>query len=177
MIDFFSSDNINRYSRLALAQFLIFFLFLLSVISYSISLSDVVRPYFILMGIYFWSIYRPTLLSILYVFVLGLLFDFILNYPIGLHSLLFIIVQWAVRNQRLFFLGQPYMIVWLGFSFTCLAVMLAEWLFFTVMKGGGFDMTTVFYGLLISTFIFPLITLLFNLIYRILPPSPQSHLL
>ncbi len=177
MSDFFSSQNITWFRYLALAQMIIFLLFLLGLISYSISYSDAVRPYFIVICIYFWSIYRPTLLSPAYVFILGLLFDFILNYPVGLHAMLFVIVQWVIRDQRLFFLGQPYVIVWIGFAFTCFMVMFSEWLFFTVLNENVFGFSGILFGTLISTLMFPMITLLFNIIYRILPPVSQSHFL
>lgn len=175
MSEFFSSQNISWFRSLSLAQIVIFILFLLGLISYSISYSDAVRPYFIVICIYFWSIYRPTLLSPAYVFVLGLLFDFILGYPVGLHAMLFVVVQWIIRDQRLFFLGQPYVIVWMGFAFTCFAAMLSEWLFFTALNENVFDFSVVLYGTLVSTLIFPIITLLFNMIYRILPPMSQPH--
>ena len=177
MVDFLSSEKLSLYSRLGIAHAVIFFLFLLGLISYSIPFSDATRPYFIIISIYFWAIYRPTLLPIAYVFILGLLFDFILNYPVGLHALLFVAVQWGIRDQRLFFLGQPYMIVLIGFAFTCFAVLLSEWLFFSLLLGRGGDFNSVIYGTLISTLIFPIVTLLFNMIYRILPPAPQPHLL
>ncbi len=177
MSDFFSSQNIIWFKCLSLAHIFIFFLFTLDLISYSVSYSDVVRPYFILICIYFWSIYRPSLLLPVYVFILGILFDFLLNYPIGLHAILFVVVQWIIRDQRLFFLGQPYVIVWMGFALTCFSVMLSEWMFFTILSDNVFDFYGVLYGTLISTLIFPMITLLFNLIYRILPPISQSHFL
>lgn len=177
MNDLFSSENFSWFGRLALAQSFIFFLFLLGLISYSFSIEDVIRPYFIIICIYFWAIYRPSLLSPAYVFALGLLYDFILNYPVGLHAVLFIAAQWIIRDQRLFFLGQPYIIVWMGFGFTCLGVMGLEWLFFSLVSDGVISLHSIFYGVIISTIIFPLVTLLFNVIYRILPPTQQPHLM
>jgi len=176
MIDFFSSQNIHHLSRLAIAQSVVLFLFFLGLISYALPFSEAVRPYFIIICIYFWSIYRPTFLVPAYVFALGLLFDMLLNYPIGLHALLFIAVQWVIRDQRLFFLGQPYVIVWMGFVLTCFSVMLLEGLFFTVLSENIFDFYRILYGTLISMLIFPLVTLLLNMIYRMLPPVSQSHL-
>ncbi len=175
MIDFFSFENIRTYSRLALAHGFIFILFLLGVISYSVSSPDVVRPYFIVMALYFWSIYRPTLMSPAYVFALGLLFDFILNYPVGLHALIFVALQWIIRDQRLFFLGQPYFIAWIGFAFTCFSVLALEWGFFSLVSNIMFDYELVLWGSLVSILSYPLVTLLFHMIYRILPPVTQSH--
>ena len=177
MNDLFSSQNLNWFFRLSFIHFFIFFLFLLGITSYSFPFSEAVRPYFIVICLYFWSIYRPSLLSPAYVFILGLLFDFILHYPLGLHAFLFVMAQWIIRDQRLFFLGQPYIIVWIGFSFTCFLMLFLEWLFFTVFMSNVFDFKHIMFSTLISTLIFPLITLLFNLISRILPPVSQSHFL
>lgn len=177
MNDLFSSQNIKNWTLLGVAQIFILFLLSLDFVSYSVALSDAVRPYFIVICIYFWSIYRPTFLLPIYVFALGLVFDVILNYPMGLHAVLFLVLQWIIRDQRLFFLGQPYVIIWLSFAFTCFCVLLSEWLFFTVISDNVFDFGRVLYGTLVSVLIFPFITLLFNMIYRILPPVSQSHFL
>ena len=177
MNDFLSSENISWLWRVGLAHGLILFLFLLGVTSFGFSFDETVRPYFFIICIYFWSIYRPTLMSPVYVFILGLLFDILLGLPLGLHALLFVVLQWGIRDQRLFFLGQPYMIVWIGFAFTCFTMMSAEWLFFSIISEGVHDFQKVIYGTVISTLIFPLITLLFNVIYRILPSVSQTHLM
>lgn len=177
MSEFFSSQNVSWIARLVLAQAVIFFLFLLGLINYSFPIAELPRPYFIVICIYFWMIYRPSLLSPAYIFILGLLFDFILNFPVGIHAVIFIVLQWVIRDQRLFFLGQPYMMVWMGFAFSCFGVFMLEWLSLSLISLNLFNFYDVLLGTLITVLIFPLVTLLFNVIYRILPSVSQSQIM
>ncbi len=177
MDSLFSTENIHWFFKLFLAQLSVLVLFLLDFVDFGTSFSIDIKPYFILICIYFWSIYRPSLLIPIYVFALGLIFDFVLNYPVGLHAILFVAIQWIFRDQRLFFIGQPYVIVWMGFALTCFVVMSLEWVLFSLLIDMVYSFNIVLYGTLTSTMIFPLVTLLFNAIYRKLPPVKQAHLL
>ena len=177
MNNIFAPENIHWFFKLFAAQFIIFILFLLDFVNFGTAFTFDVKPYFILIAIYYWSIYRPTLLVPLYVFALGIIFDLLLNYPVGLHALLFVAVQCLLRDQRLFFIGQPYVIVWMSFALTCFVVMSLEWALFSLIIGTVYSFNLVLLGTLTSMMIFPLVTLLFNLIYRTLPPIKQTHFL
>ncbi len=177
MNDFFSSENLSLLLRLFVAQALIFFLFIIDLVDYSIPISYMARPFFTVIIIYYWAIYRPNLLSPAYIFALGLIYDLILGYPVGIHAILFITAQWIISDQRLYFLGQSFLVTCLGFSLTGFLVLCAEWLFFSAMAGSFDGFENVFYKTIVSSFLFPLMTLLFNVIYRTLPPVSQKHLL
>ena len=175
MDSIFSPENIHWFLKLFIAQCTIFILFLLDFVNFGTSFSYDIKPFFILISIYFWSIYRPTLLLPIYVFALGIIFDLVLNYPVGLHALLFVAIQWIFRSQRLYFIGQPYVILWIGFTLTCFAVMTIEWALFSLLLHNIYSFKVVLFGTLTSALSFPLITLLFNVIYRKLPAVKQAH--
>ena len=175
MSDFFSSHILMNIVKLCFVHICVLALFLLDTISYNITLSDAVKPFFIVVCIYFWSIYRPSLMLPIYIFALGILYDFLLNFPIGLHAILFLMLQWIVRDQRVYFLGQPYFINWIAFGFSCFCVFALEWLFFTVTTASVYDFHRVLYGSAITTLIYPIISWLFHQINRMLPPVSQPH--
>ncbi len=175
MSDYLSSQTFFVFFKLCLLHLCVLFLFFIDKISYNITLSDAVKPYFIVVCIYFWSIYRPSFLLPIYVFALGIIYDFLLNFPIGFHAALFLMLQWIVRDQRLYFLGQPYFINWIAFGFSCFCVLALEWLFFTITTSSLYDFDRVLYGAAITTLIYPILSWLFHQINRTLPSVSQPH--
>ena len=167
--------HFDWFWRVSLAQFITFIFFIANIVSFSMPEAVLVRPYFILIAIYYWSIYRPTFLSPLFIFILGLLYDLILAYPLGLHSIIFIAVQWIVISQRLFFLGQSYMAVWLSFACLLFGVSGVEWLFFCFYLGSIVSFKAVFFSFLVTFFILPLMTTILVLAHRILPSESRSY--
>lgn len=167
----FSFQTLARYS---LAYAFLAFLFFVGLVSLSIPMTESVRPYFFLMAVYYWAIYRPSLMPSFVIFASGLLYDLVLGFPVGLHAVLFLSVYLIIKNQRSFFLGQSYFIGWLGFLMTCLSVQMIEYLFFSLRLGSVLSLFPLVGNFLISALFFPLISLIFILLNRILPLAPKS---
>ena len=174
MIDFFSFERLGWLWRLFIAQCVTFILFMMSLTSFSLPMTGQVRPYFILMVIYYWAIYRPTFIPPVVVFFIGLFFDFLSGFPMGIHAILFLAAQWVIRDQRLFLMGQPYIMVWIGFALTCLFVYALEWGAFSLMNQSLLSVVPVLGSFSISILLFPLITLLFILVHRLLPVASHT---
>lgn len=175
MDGFFSSDNRHWFFKLLLAHCAIFIFFLFDFINFGMTFSQDIKPFFTLIAIFFWSIYRPTLMLPIYVFALGVLFDIVLGYQIGLHAFLFVGIQWVLRSQRLYFLGQSQTILWLSFALTCFAALVVEWGLFSLFNGYLYEFQAVLFRTVTSIIAFPLVTLLFHIICRTLPPVKQAH--
>lgn len=176
MSDFTSFEKINWFWRLSIAQSIIFILFMMGLVSFSLPLTEQIRPYFILIAIYHWTIYRPTLLHPILIFGIGFIFDLILAWNLGLHSILFLLVQWIIGKQRLFLLGQTYLVVWIGFALTCLSVIAFEWLFFSAVAGSWQAGISPLVSCIATILLYPLVSLLFISVQRLLPAVPHSHL-
>lgn len=166
--------SFNSFWRFSLVYGLVLLLFFLSLISFSIPMTEMIRPYFILMAIYYWAVYRPTLLNAVIIFFLGIFYDLILGFPLALHAALFLIVHWIIRNQRTYFLGQSYVIVWIGFIITCFSVLVLEYIFFSIYLGHILSFTGLLNTLVLTSLFYPLITLIFSGLNRILPLAPKS---
>jgi rod shape-determining protein MreD len=158
--------NIDLLWRLALVQFFILFLFLMNFTSFSYALSFDIKPFFFLMAIFYWGIYRPTITPLFFIFILGLVQDLVLEYPVGLHSILYISLFMLVRYQRLFLMGQAYHILWLFFGLFCAGYALLQWLFFSLRYLQFFDFTSLLYSVFITIFLYPLINGIFILLHR-----------
>ena len=174
MTEYLSFEKLSWAVRLLVVQGLTLFLLLLNSISFSLPFTGDVRPFFVLMAIYYWAIYRPTLIPPAMVFVIGVLLDFLAGFPIGLHAILLLVVQWAVRDQRVFLMGQPYVMVWIGFVLVCSLFSCAEWLFFWSYAGVMAPLKVVAGNIVLSILFFPLVTLLFIVTHRILPVASKT---
>ena len=170
------SEGLDWLWRISLAQTLILVLFFIGVISLSQPLADEVRPYFLLMAVYYWAIYRPTLLHPLQIFIFGLLFDILLALPVGGHAFLFLFVHWVIQHQRLYFLSQTYLVVWIGFALTCFSICVLEWLIYSALKQNWLPLIPILSTFVVSVLVFPVVSLLFVGVLRILPVAPHSNL-
>jgi len=99
-----------------------------SVVPVGLSGLPEVTPFFALMAVYHWSIYRPELLPAPVVFVLGLAQDALTGGPLGLFALILVVVYGLVSTQRRAFLGRTFPVEWFGFSLVVLGTTMAGWL-------------------------------------------------
>lgn len=177
MYDNFSVEHWDRLWRLVIAQMVILILFAFNVMTLSIPMLDVIRPAFFLMGIFYWAIYRPTLLSVLWVLLLGVVYDVLMGFPIGLHSLLFISIQYIIKTQRLFFMGQSFITIWFGFVLALGLLLFSEWIIFSLLQGVMINIKETALSLLLSVLLFPFVSMLLFLIHKMLPVTNDSHVI
>lgn len=174
MKNFFSDNSFDWVWRVCVAQIFNTALFFLSLVSLYLPETGSIRPYFIVMLIYYWTTHRPSLLPPVFIFFIGLVYDFALSFPIGFHSALFLLMQWVLHKQRLFFMGQTYLVSWIGFCLTCFIVLSIEWAFFSIYSQSYINLIPLFQSLVLTAFLFPLIAILFKQIQKILPVSNQA---
>ena len=166
------TDFLNWAARLLLAQGVIVLFLLLNVVSFSMPHAGDFKPFFLLMAVYYWAIYRPTVMPVAYTFALGLIFDQLANLPFGLSALIFVGLQTVVQRSRQFLMGQPYVMVWLGFAITAFAYTLCFWILMSLSEFSFASikaLTQMLVAGLLSIMIFPLASLLLQGVHRLLP--------
>lgn len=168
-------EIIEKIGRFAVPYIIIYILFILNVIFIPASEGGIGNIALVMMAIYYWSIYRPTLLPPFLVFVIGVCFDAISGWPIGLSSLIFLIVRQSVSGQRLFLTGQPFPIVWLGFSGALAIAILTQWGIFSLINFQALPIISLGTSWLVSVFMFPLISLALNLSHKLLPELQDQY--
>ena len=172
MSQFLPFEFINWAMRLLLVQGVIIMFLLLNVVSFSMPHAGDFKPFFLLMVVYYWAIYRPTVMPVAYTFALGLILDFLTELPPGLSALVLLVLQTVVRRSRLFLMGQPYMMVWLGFGILTLAYTLSFWLLMSLANFQIVPMASLVQMLVaafLSVLLFPLASLLLQGVHRLLP--------
>jgi len=177
MSSFLPFEFVNWAMRLLLVQGVILLFLLLNVVSFSMPHAGDFKPFFLLMVVYYWAIYRPTVMPYAYTFVLGLLLDLLTQLPLGLSALVLVGIQTIVQRSRLFMMGQPYMMVWLGFAITSIAYACALWLLISLSEFSFAPLSAFVETLiasLLSILLFPLASLLLQVMHRLLPMSSNT---
>ncbi len=125
-----------------------------------------------LVGIYFWAIYRPIVLQITVVFLIGLTNDFIGGALIGLHAFLYLTIFLFARAQRRFLRGQGFSAIWACFAIILLAYHGMTWLAYTTLEGQlPFPALPMILNTVVTMAAYPLIIYLFMKIDRRLQRS------
>jgi rod shape-determining protein MreD len=169
MFHLFSSDSIDWAAKMFLAHSVIIFLMLMNFVSLSIPYAGDFKPFFLLMAIYYWAIYRPTLVPIAYVFALGIVVDLQSGLPVGLSAMLLVICKAIVQRQRAFLMGQPYVTVWIGFALMSLMQAFFMWLVVSLQAWTFMPIIPITVAAGFSIVIFPLISLILLGVHRLLP--------
>jgi len=163
--------QIGRYSPFFGLLLLFFFL---SIVPLQFGKIDDIRPPFLLMGIYYWSIYRPQTLSAPMVFSLGLLIDVITALPLGQTALLFLIAQWLTKTQRVFLFNQSFLLTWWGFCLLVSGINLMNWALFSLFHFKLVDFSPVIASTALGIMVFPFMIHPLYLSYRILSPDKKQ---
>ncbi|HEY4136211.1 MAG TPA: rod shape-determining protein MreD [Alphaproteobacteria bacterium] len=128
-----------------------------------------VVPLFSLCAVFFWAIYRPHLLPLSLVFVIGLVQDALAGTPFGLHALMLLITYGMVASQRRFFLGKPFTLVWWGFMLIALIAIVTAWLLASIAIGTVMRPGPATFQFLLTLALYPVIALLLSGAQRLLP--------
>jgi rod shape-determining protein MreD len=175
MLESISQKNLRKAGSLAAPHMLLAFLFMLSLINLPLPFSGTIRPYLVLMAIYYWSIYRPTLVPPLLCFGVGILTDVVSGTPLGLNAFIMLSVHWVVKDQRRFLMGQPYTTIWAVFGLTAIACSAWQWALLGLPHAQWFSPVPGIIAILTSVFIFPFVTILLNIVHRILPVARNAY--
>ena len=167
--------RIEHLARLSVPYALMAGLFLMSFISVPEPLSFILKAPFILMVLYYWSLFRPTLLPYWLVFLAGLCVDLLSGFPVGLHALLFIACRAFVSSQRRFLIGQTFMMIWLGYVLVSIAFTALQWFALSLISLNILPIAGVMYEGMQGVVIFPVVLLMLHVTHKILP-TPQADM-
>lgn len=163
------SERFDFMMRAGLAYCLIAALFLLNIAALPYPFTGLVQIPFILIALYYWSIYRPTFLPGLVVFAAGLMFDIIGGGPLGVNALLFFVMHWLLVDQRGFLLGQSFLMIWLVFGMLNAGVVILRWCLYGALQFNWAPFAESLPAIGLGFVAFPFIAALLHITHRILP--------
>ncbi len=156
-----------------LVLFVLLLFFLLNLLPLRLFGFDSVRPPFLLMVVFYWTIFRPGLLGIPAVFFLGVALDAVSGWPLGISALILMGTQWIAMAQRKFFSGQSFLTVWWGYLLISFFALFLQWGVFSLIQHSWLPIGPVAISGVLGAFVFPFAVLPLYLVHKILS-APQE---
>lgn len=153
--------RLDQAIRHILPLALTLFLILLNAVPTRLPGFTQVMPLLPLIGVYYWSIFRPELMPPSAAFGLGLLYDIVGGLPLGVSSLIFLAVQGLTASQRRFFHGKPFRIAWWGFGLVGAGAFILQWVLVSMLLGHALGLRSVMFEFLLTLLIYPLLSWVF----------------
>jgi rod shape-determining protein MreD len=126
-------------------------------------------PLSILCVAFFWSLYRPDLFGPGTAFATGLASDALSGLPLGLTSLVLLLVRHVVITQRRFFGARSFPVIWCCFAVLAAAALALRWAVSCVWWGRVFAPQSLAPEALATLALYPLATLLLARVHNRIP--------
>jgi rod shape-determining protein MreD len=128
-----------------------------------------VTPLATLCVAFFWSLYRPDLFGVGAAFATGLAHDALAGLPLGLTSLVLLLVRQVVVAQQRFFVARSFPVIWCCFVLLALAALALRWALSCLWWGRLFVAQPVVFELLLTLALYPVATLLLARAHNAIP--------
>jgi rod shape-determining protein MreD len=139
---------------------------LLTVLPYGLSRGIFATPAFAFVPLFFWATYKPDLLPIPVVFLMGLGQDLATGGPLGLWAVVFLITYSITLWQSEQIEGQAFRVQWLGFAAATAVGLLSGWFLASVYFSKFLLPLPVLMQAVATTLVFPLVAWLFVYLER-----------
>lgn len=146
---------------------------MLNLVSLPLPYAGLMKPHLVLMAVYYWAIFRPTLVPPALCFALGLVMDSLAGLPLGMNAIVLVVVRWLVSDQRRFLMGQPYVTLWAVFGLVMVLSACLEWGLYGLKDMAWTPFPRMMIQAAVSICLFPFVTVLLIAVHRILPGSSR----
>jgi rod shape-determining protein MreD len=126
----------------------------------------VVAPDLVLMSAFHWCIYRPGYMPYLALFLIGMFVDLITAGPVGLTSLVLLLLRWCVLKQRRYFAGRSFPFIWGGFTIAAGSASILRWSIGGALAWQFLDPRGFVFQTALTVACYPIMTLLFARVQR-----------
>lgn len=147
----------------------VLFLVILSSVPFGLPYYSIVTPFFALIAVYFWAIYRNQLLPVWSVFLLGVLQDLLTGSPIGITSLILVLVWFLAVSQRRFILGQSFAVEWVGFVLIAMGAEIIFWILGSIYRSSMLWSEPFIIQMMLTATLYPIFSWLFAQSARLTP--------
>jgi rod shape-determining protein MreD len=121
-------------------------------------------PYFqppgqglVMISVYYWAIHRPALLPAPAVFAIGVVGDLMGAAPLGVGTLILLLVYAIAASQRRLFHGQPFLVVWWGFMMIAAGAMSLGWMLASLVAGAVIEPRPAIFVYLMTLALYPVV--------------------
>ena len=118
-------------------------------------------------ALYYWAVWRPDLMPAWLAFLIGLVYGALVHAPLGLHSLLFLLVLVGVRRQRRVLVGLGCPMFWTLYAAMVLVYTVAEWMLSSILAAHPMPVAGALFGAVVTAAAFPIVALPLAQIHRL----------
>jgi rod shape-determining protein MreD len=133
-----------------------------------------VTPLATLCVAFFWSLYRPDLFGAGAAFATGLAYDALVGLPLGLSSLVLLLMRHVVVVQQRFVVARSFPVIWCCFVLLALAALTLRWALSCLWWGHLFAVRPMVFELLLTLALYPVATLLLARAHNAIPRAADA---
>lgn len=162
-----SQSNENSFGfKSVIPFFTVVFLIIIMVLPYNMPLIGDIMPYLTLIGVYYWSVFKPEYMPVSVVFAIGILQDILLGSPLGLTSLLLVVVQQFIFFQGRRFLERDFLFNWFVFVMIVIGFGTLTWIIVSLYFRVFLDYIGIIGQILLTIAFYPLVTWLLGIMKK-----------
>jgi len=156
------AQRVDHMVRQLVPASLVLILVLLQAIPWRLPALAGIVPALPMIGIYYWSVYRPDLMVPSVAFATGLINDMVLGTPIGISSLAFLVIQGMTASQTRFFNGKSFLVIWSGFALLAAGALLIQLVLSAVLFGRTPVASALLIEYVLTVCLYPVVSWLFS---------------
>ena len=145
-----------------------FVLLILSMQSVSFVFLDNVHAVMFLIPLFYWIVHNPVMMPLWFVFLGGLMIDFSVGSPLGLHAFGFVVYFILLYRVRRIILSQPFLYHFLIFIISAIIFELLRWGVLSVIEFGLADIYPFVLGFVLNLVLCIPIMLVLKLLHRLM---------
>lgn len=132
-----------------------------------------VTPAYMLIALFFWTLYQPQRLPYWSTFLFGIAQDLLLGLPPGQGAVALLLVQGLIVTQRRFLLSKPFLVVWWGFGVIAPMAGIISWGVASIAREAFIPIVPVIVQTAMTVLLYPLFGGLFGWLQeRVVRPIP-----
>jgi rod shape-determining protein MreD len=147
--------RLDQFARQLFPFALTVALLLVSMVPLPLPAYSSVTPSFMVMAVYFWTLYRPDLMPRWAVFIIGLLQDLVTGGTLGVNPIVLLALSMATASQRRFLSGALFVTVWAGFVVNSAGAAMLAWCLNTLAVGAMYDPRPALFQYLFTVGLYP----------------------
>ncbi|MFN3075777.1 MAG: rod shape-determining protein MreD [Alphaproteobacteria bacterium] len=120
-----------------------------------------IAPMLTLMGVCYWTIARPDLMSPYLAFGVGVFQGILFGTPLGVDALVLLAAQAVLGSQQRFFFGKSFYVWWWAFGLVAAGAVLLKWVLVAALFGKVVASTAIFFSYLLTVLLYPVLGWLF----------------
>lgn len=159
-------------ARIALVYAIFIAVLFLVMANWALPYFAVLKPQILLALVFYWTLYRPTLMPPWVIFVAGLLLD-AMNpaMPFGTHAVSYLLVSGLLKPRRRMLMGQPFMMIWVAFIAALLLDLTLKIFVITLFSASTVTVSIILLNALVTTLCFPIVLMGLVWVHRLLPAT------